>query len=351
MKTSSHGDRLLALALVAALAACGGSDGSGGGTAQLPKNQWTWVDLPGTECSDGSQTGIAVSPGDHADVVVFLDGGGACWDAITCFAAGTAKPGPYGRTQWESQRDRELPGSLLDRALPGNPFSQDTLVFVPYCTGDVHAGDAVQSYPGAPRAWHHKGRVDVQKALDYIAASLPAPGRLVVSGASAGGFGSLLAFDAFRRRFPSVKGYAVDDSGPLLVGNDISPVIRAAWFASWRLDEVILPLCPDCALDMSKLYPTLAKKYPGDRISLLSSTRDLVIRSFFVLTPAQFEAAVRQLATEVIAPLPNAKTFLVPGETHTMVGAPQQFTSGGVPLVEWLRREVEDDPAWQSVGP
>jgi hypothetical protein len=66
---------------------------------------------------------------------------------------------------------------------------------------------------------------------------------------------------------------------------------------------------------------------------------------------AQFEAAVRQLATDVIAPLPNAKTFLVPGETHTMVGAPQQFTSGGVPLVEWLRREVEDDPAWQSVGP
>src|SRR5512133_1207150 len=136
MKTSSRGDRLLALALGAALAAFGGIDD---GTEQLPKNQWTWVDLPGTECSDGSQTGIAVSPGDR-------DGGGACWDAITCFTAGTAKPGPYGRTQWESQRDRALPGSLLDRALPGNPFSNDTLVFVPYCTGDVHAGDAVQSY-------------------------------------------------------------------------------------------------------------------------------------------------------------------------------------------------------------
>jgi hypothetical protein len=49
--------------------------------------------------------------------------------------------------------------------------------------------------------------------------------------------------------------------------------------------------------------------------------------------------------------LPNVKTFLVPGETHTMIGAPQGFTSGGVPLPEWLRREVEDDPAWGSVGP
>ena len=348
MRTSSRGGRLLALALAVATAACGGSDG---GTSQLPKNQWTWVDLPGTECSDGSQTGIAMNPGDSADVVVFLDGGGACWDTLTCFTAGTAKPGPYGRTQWEAQRDAELPGSLFDRTLPGNPFSQDTLVFVPYCTGDVHAGNAVQSFPGAPRAWHFKGLVDVQKALDFVAASLPAPGKLVVSGSSAGGFGSLLAFDLFRTRFPSVKGYAVDDSGPLLVGNDINPAIRAAWFASWRLDQVILPICPGCAQDLSKLYPTLSQKFPGDRISLLSSTRDLVISAFFLLTPSEFEAALGRLTTDVIAPLPNARTFLVAGQTHTMLGAPQRFTAGGVPLVEWLRRQVEDDPAWQSVGP
>ena len=95
----------------------------------------------------------------------------------------------------------------------------------------------------------------------------------------------------------------------------------------------------------------LAAKYPGDRIALLSSTRDLVISAFFLLTPDRFEAALRQLATDVIAPLPKAKTFIVAGPTHTMLGAPQRYSAGGVPLVEWLRREVEDDPAWQSVGP
>jgi hypothetical protein len=348
MKPPSRSERLLALALAAAIAACGGSDG---GNAAFPKNQWTWVDLPGTECSDGSQTGIAVSPGDSADLVVFLDAGGACWDAATCFTADTAKPGPYGRTQWESQRDKELPGSILDRALPANPFAKETLVFVPYCTGDVHAGDAIQSYPGAPRPWHHKGRVNVQQAVDFLATMLPAPSRLVVSGSSAGGFGSLLAFDLFRSRFANVKGYAVDDSGPLFVGDDIRPLIRAAWFSSWRLGPVILPLCPGCAGDLSRLYPALAAKYPGDRISLLSFTRDIVISAFFLITPDQFEAALSQLATDVIAPLPKAKTFLVPGPIHTMLGAPQRYSAGGVPLLEWLRREVEDDPAWQSVGP
>jgi hypothetical protein len=343
---------LLALAAAAALA-CGGAGGSSSpaGPAGLPRNTWTWVDLPGTECSDGSQTGIAVSPGDRDDVVVFLDGGGACWDTLTCFTIGAANPGPYVRASWEAERDKRIPGSFLDRTAAGNPFAEDTLVFVPYCTGDVHTGDTVQSYPGAPRPWHHKGRVNVQRALDWIAGAITAPPRLVVSGASAGGFGSLLAFDVFRRRFPAAKGYLVDDSGPLLVGDDINPAIRAAWFASWRLDEILLPICERCAVDLSALFPALSSRYPGDRLALLSSTRDAVIRSFFLLTPTQFEGRLLRLANDVIAPLPNVKTFLVPGETHTMIGAPARFTAGGVGLVEWLRREVEDDPAWGSVGP
>jgi Pectinacetylesterase len=215
---------LVLVAAAAALAACGGAsrDGaSAAGPVGLPKNVWTWVDLAGTECSDGSQTGIAVSPGDRDDLVVFLDGGGVLGRAHLLHR-GCREAGPYVRADWEAERDARILGSFLDRSAPGNPFARCTLVFVQYCTGDVHMGDAVQSYLGAPRPWHHKGRVNVQKALDFVAGALPDPPKLVVSGASAGGFGSLLAFDLFRRRFPAAKGYLVDDSGPLLVGDDIT---------------------------------------------------------------------------------------------------------------------------------
>jgi hypothetical protein len=335
---------LLAAALAAL--ACGGDPAPD----PLPRNTWTWVDLPGTACSDGSRTGVAVNRGDGPDVLLFLDGGGACWETVTCFTAGTASPGPYGRAQFEAQR-AQIPGSILDRALPGNPFARHTLVFVPYCTGDVHAGDAVRDYPGAPRPWHHKGRVNVERVLEYLAAPVPAPPEVVVSGASAGGFGALMSYDAVRRRWPAARGYLVDDSGATPVGNDLSPVIRAAWILAWRLDESLLELCPACANDLSALFPLLAARYPEDRLALLSTTHDVVMRGFFVLDAPAFEAMIGRLAEDVIAPLPNARTFLVPGTGHTMLGAPAGYSADGVPLVEWLRQEVEDDPGWSSAGP
>jgi hypothetical protein len=345
---------LVVLAALALLSACGGSSSSGGsggsGGVDLPKGTWTWVDVSGAVCSDGSGTGIGVNRGDSDQVVFFLDGGGACWDTLTCFTLHAADPGPFGRTEFEARIGKVLPGSIFDRTLPGNPYANATLVFVPYCTGDVHAGDAVQSYPGAPRPWHHKGRPNLVAAVGFVAGALPSPSKVVVSGSSAGGFGSLFAFDLVRQQWPASRGYLVDDSGPPLVGDDFDPVLRAAWFASWRLDLTLLPLCPGCAHDLSQLFPTLAGKYPADRLGLLSSRQDLVIRTYVLLGPAEFEAALLRLVDEVMTPIPTAGAFLVPGASHTMLGHPNDFTAGDVNLVEWLRRQVEDDPSWKTEG-
>jgi hypothetical protein len=356
--------RLAALAALAAAAALLASCGGGGAEPDpleppaLPAGEWTWVELPGSVCSDGSPTGVAVNPGpgERPDLLVFLDGGGACWEALTCFGAAglppAADPGPFGPADF-SRRQEDIPGSLLDRALPGNPYAAFTLVYVPYCTGDVHAGDAVQDYPGAPSRYHHRGRRNLGHAADFLAARLPAPARLVVSGASAGGFGALLAHDALRGRWPEAKGYLVDDSGPPLVGGDFSPALRAAWAVAWRLDEAVVPLCgEECLLDLSLTIPAIARRWPADRLALLSTTRDEVIRAFVGLGPAGFEAALLRLREARFAPLEGrAATFVVAGSGHTMLGAPARFTASDVPLGEWLRRQVADDPAWASAGP
>jgi hypothetical protein len=348
---------LFALAVGAALLASCGSTAEGAGAERFPPGQWTWVDLDGTTCSEGSRTGIAINPGpgDDPDLLVFLDGGGACWDALTCFGAAglppAANPGPFGRTEFEARR-ADIPGSLLDRDLADNPYRAFTLVFVPYCTGDVHAGDASQDYPFAPSTYRHRGRRNLLAAADFLAANLPSPPRLVVSGASAGGFGALLAHDALRGRWPAAKGYLVDDSGPPLVGGDFSPALRAAWTVAWRLDETLAPLCgDDCLLDLSRIVPAVAARWPADRLALLSTTRDEVIRAYVGLGPDGFRSALLRLRDERFAPLPNAAAFLVTGSGHTMLGAIDPYAAGGVALPEWLRRQVEDDPAWASVGP
>ncbi len=339
---------------LALLLACGGSDGGGAvSTLTLPAGQWTWIDVPGAACADGSQTGLAVNPapGGGTTVLLFLNGGGSCWDPLTCAALRRATPdigGPYGRAQFEADAPR-VQGSILDRTVAGSPFADATLVFVPYCTGDVHWGDSSNDYPGLGR-WRHVGAANLRADIGFLRQSLPAPQKLVVGGSSAGGFGSLLAHDLARTAWPDAKGYLVDDSGPPLVSADVPEVERAAWFLSWRLDRTLAPLCGGCRADLSQILPVLAQRWPADRFALLSSRQDAVIRGYLLQSPAGFERALLQLVDQRVTPLAGARAFLEPGERHALLQAPAAHTAEGVPLPAWLGQMIGDDPAWATVG-
>jgi hypothetical protein len=345
------------LSLGLLLAACGSESNNPTGTSTpsqelgLPENVWTWVDVPGTVCSDGSPTGMAVNPGPSSSgntLVLFLNGGGACWDPITC-RAGLAEGGPYGRTQFESDLASKAPGTIIDRAVADPIYGGATLVFIPYCTGDVHWGTSTNDYPGV-RTWHHAGQPNLAADIAWLAARVASPTRLVVSGSSAGGYGSLLAHDLARTAWPGAKGYLIDDSGPPLIGNDVPSTERTAWYASWRLDLTLAPLCPGCRDDLSQILPTLAAKYPQDRIALLSSRRDPVISAFLFQTPSGFESALLQLVDERILPLANGRAFLVDGNDHALLRKPGAYAAGGAALPSWLGQMVNDDPAWATAG-
>ena len=82
-----------------------GGVGDGGAPVSAPAGVWTWVDVPGTACDDGTMTGIAVNPSPDAasrELFIYFMGGGACWDASTCFVLNTSTHGPFGRAQWEA---------------------------------------------------------------------------------------------------------------------------------------------------------------------------------------------------------------------------------------------------------
>jgi hypothetical protein len=354
----------LARALVAAalLAGCGARE-----EPSLAPLAFTWMPIEGSVCGDGSPTGIGIErgPGDAPDVLVFLDGGGACWEALTCFgifpgvSPRTADPGPFGAERLEAELRIRRPGSILDRSLPGNPYAGFTFVFVPYCTGDVHAGDAERRYLLGPAAYHHRGRANVARAFARLGAELDPPGRVVVAGSSAGGFGALLAFDRARETWPEARAYLVDDSGPPL--ENIPAPTLAAWHASWDLRGAVEPVCGParCLTDLSEIFPALAERHPDDRLALLSSTGDATMRAFFGvvsldppsftrMSAEEFEEGVRALAEKIERAPGEAHAFLVPGTSHAMLRGPAGFTSEAVPLLEWLRQQVEDDPGWES---
>jgi hypothetical protein len=111
--------------------------GSGGGPIDAPSRTWTFVPFGDAFCADGSTTGIGINPGDAgARVLIFMQGGGACWDEATCYQIKTASHIEGGYGQAEFTADLGLLGSsFFDRTDTAKPVRNDSFVMVPYCSG------------------------------------------------------------------------------------------------------------------------------------------------------------------------------------------------------------------------
>jgi hypothetical protein len=398
MALRSARPRALAL-LLAALAACGDTVGEPApspegaaiarteGAAIEGAAGWRWVPFADAFCTDAvpddlgryrfgrSTTGLAINWGPPAssDLVLFLQGGGACWDFFTCGGAAplldkTASAGPFGPVEFARDVHDRYPGSWLRRANLPAAIRDATIVFVPYCTGDVHGGDRTTRYdallPGTRSVtWHHVGHANLLAFLRRLADTFPAPGKLVVAGASGGGFGTIANYVEIRRRWPAARAYLVDDSGPPLVGDAIPSSTRSGWYASWNLGASLDPFCPECRGDLSAGLREILRRHPDDRVALVSHLHDEVIRGFFGsitiapepgLSPkpaAEFEADLRRLGTTVMDPATrNAKYFFTAGDGHPTLEDPGGIGTPAPGLAGWLELMLSDDPAWASAS-
>ena len=323
---------------------------------EAPKKTWTFVPIEGAVCDDGTPTGIGVYIGDSPNLLVFLAGGGACWNWDTCVRFSTSTHGPFGKPQFDLQVGNAAgqPDTVFSEDRMG-PFAGWSKVFVPYCTGDIHGGDSVQTYKDPNSSdtatLHHKGYSNVTLALARLGATFPSPANLVWSGSSAGGFGASINYPQARTTWSKAKSYLLDDSGPVLVGEGVRDVLKKAWTASWGLEGTLLKLCPDCAGgDWSLAYSMLATTYPNDRMALLETEADQVISSY-LLVFADFKMHLYTLATMRLDPTANFRYFIEPGTAHTMLGDISKHTVNGVNVGDWIRQMTTDDAGWKSVKP
>jgi hypothetical protein len=354
MTSARHWVLVVSLALAAA--SCGGGDSSYTG---VPRDQppltanastWTWIDVPDSKCDDGSPTGFAVNPKDTSDLFIYFEGGGACWDYLTCVAVGTASKGPVQQAQWQA-REAALP-EPFDRTRASNPFKDATMIYIPYCTGDLHAGDNVATYTSTSSVtYYHKGRPDTIAFLSRVVSTWGSPRRVVVSGSSAGGYGAALSYDLTRRTFPDARMYLIDDAGPLLEGDAVSPGLRSAWIASWNIGGLIDDMCAGCRDDFSLLETQLNKRYPDDRKALLSSLQDQTIRTYFQLTPDVFQTDLLAMIKDRLDPTSTFRSFVIAGEQHTLLGTMTTSTTKDQVLEPWLDTMINDGDGWVSVQP
>lgn len=356
----------------------GGAGGSGGGALVCPPSppydgtpiidppdhQWVWVDVAGAKCRDGSPTGFGARINKGATkFFIYLEGGGACFNGPTCAisAANFAKPafdawaGTVGQT------------GIFDAAAVDNPVKDWSAIYVPYCTGDVHAGDATNADVfGGPKGQDFVGYANMGLHLQRLVPTFKSATQVLLTGISAGGFGAALNYDRVATAFCPTPVTLLDDSGPPMSDGYLAPCLQKQWRSLWNLQGSLPPDCAACTgADGGGIvnYVTyLAKKWPTSSLGLVSSTQDSVISTFFgygtddctsstPLPGSVYAAGLDELRKSYLSASGLWGTYFVDSVTHTYLLGPGFYTTvvNGTKLTTWVGDLLAGKPG--NVGP
>lgn len=353
-----------------ALSAC-----SAASAADAPSEapaQWVQVD-PGAIRLDGRVFDPTCSQAPGADpeyrfwvrrgtadgLVIFFDGGGACWDDVTCAiprlrGASRDDDGFYKAELIDSDDPRRF-GGIFDLDNPRNPVRDWSFVYVPYCTGDVHSGSNTAHYmdpdTGAPFTIEHRGADNFRVILHWMKQHFAQPGQLLVAGSSAGAYGAATHYARIREAYPRGRATMLGDAGQGVMTQTFLERRQQSW--GFALPRGLLPRNAAVTPD-TDIVARLAARYPRDRFAQYTTARDVTQTSFYALMGAEdacnawMEAMSRALSRRQSAP--NFRSYLAAGEAHSILRTPRFFTeaSGGVPLLEWLGAMLTGGPGWEN---
>lgn len=343
----------------------GGASGGGGSGPVCPPagpfagdkliaqpNQWTWVDVPGAKCRNGSKTGIGVRLNPASDkVFIYLEGGGACFNATTC-AISLAGFGSNAFGAWASTVGKL---GIFDPGPAANPVRDWNAVYVPYCTGDVHVGSVSdQAVPGGPSAQEFVGYENIHLYLKRLVPTFAQASQVLLTGVSAGGFGAAFNYDRVASAFCPTPVVLLDDSGPPMADTYLAPCLQKQWRDLWDIDQTLSPSCTGCTGadggGIVNYASYLSARWPESRMGLISSTHDAVISTFFgfghdacgiplPLSGAAFAAGLDDLRDNYLAPSGHWGTYFVNSISHTYLIGPGFYTTkvGNKPLTSWVK--------------
>jgi hypothetical protein len=315
--------------------------------------RWTWVPFPDSACGNGTPAGIGINLTTRSNrLVIYLQGGGACWDALTCHLLMTATnlATDYNETVFNREIAATGRAVIFNRTDMRNPYRDASYVYVPYCTGDIHSGNHVQEYSVSDgiRSTYHVGARNLDSFLRRLVLTFPNADRVLLTGISAGGFGAGMNWDRVARAFPRARVDMLDDSGPPMS----PPATRFAQMrTAWNFQ--VPSECTACQTDLSEIITYYRTRFPSPaRMAFLSYTRDSTITNYFGVQATQFEMDLNAMLARVFDPAPNFKYFIVAGTSHTMLLNAGTVTGpGGVTLINWLNAFDSDSPTWANVHP
>ncbi len=355
----------------------------------VPRDEvWTWVTVDGTRCGQNPEaTGLVVNKAarDPEGLLIFMTGGGACWNQLTCesgILAGYIDG--FGPPDWAAIAASAAEAGhfgYFDRHIAANPFRNHDMVFVPYCTGDMHTGDTVATYADGHRMFH-VGYRNYGLFLDRIVEAFPEPGHVILAGSSAGGYGAIWNYDRTQSAFGATPVYLYADSAVPFGPDTMTDRLQQLWLQAWKHDRNTPPDCGNACGDgrFDSVFRFDLERHPAGRFALDSSVADSVVRSMLsfgfpgllplTIPESRFMEGLAEVADD-LRQVSNARVFYVDGTFErlgrldwvnyrtwhvfwkTMPGNPRIRVSGApnADLAQWLGDFVEGNAEWKDFVP
>lgn len=323
------------------------------GTAALAAAQepdadpWETIEPGGnTACATGGPYRFHVRRGDPERLMLFFNGGGACWSGATCDTRGKAPADlsyrPAASRDWGN--DPRTYGGAFALDNPENPFREWSQVFVSYCSGDVHLGNRSTDYTdaaGETLTIEHRGMANAMAALEYSFAAFPGPGRVMVSGASAGAISAPMFAAVVAQAYPQAEvihfsgggaGYRMPPPQTLWENWGVLNAMPAAIDASAYRPET---------LGLQDFYYLGAHAAPRLRFHQFDHAYDAVQEQFHAMLgyPTELLPGLEANRRDLREALPYLRSYTAKGEFHTLLRFDELYrhSSGGVRAVDWVR--------------
>ncbi|MET0459064.1 MAG: pectin acetylesterase-family hydrolase [Ilumatobacteraceae bacterium] len=314
-------------------------------TAVVPTG-WQMV-VPGgdCQCADGTEYSFWVRRADPTKVVLFFQGGGACFSPESCaFGGGTYKP------TTGAQDDPTGAAGVLDLDDPRNPLADYSFVFVPYCTGDVHIGDNTSAY-SPELTVQHKGAINAAAAVGHLAAAFPDAAEVVVLGESAGGVGAPLYAGEVSDLLPDAEIVVIADSSGAYP--DV-PVMNAVLGTVWGTVNAIPPWPENAGQTVETwsapgMYIQAGHHDPDITFARHDYAYDGIQAAFaaYAGVPSdQLLTLIDGNEAQIEAAGVDLASYVAPGSSHTVLSTPRFYTEtfDGVAFLDWFTALVHGEP-------
>jgi hypothetical protein len=304
-----------------------------------------------------------VKGGKINNLVIYFQGGGACWDSMNCL---------YAHTYYEEVPPIEMfydteGKGIFDTSNGANPFKNWYMVYIPYCTGDVHWGANDKKYPygGGTATIKHRGFVNFQVVLRWIEDNFSRPRSIFVSGSSAGSYGAIMGFPYIKEAFPWSRVSVLGDAGNGVTGGNFQTESINNW-------NIQLPQWVpgfeggyDETMSMDFVYVSIAKAYPFSKLAQFTTAWDWNQTFFYnvmlnIHDPSlwgippdypywmnewcSWHQQMLDFVWNTAAEAPNYRHYIAAGQYHTIMMSPQFYTedSAGIPFAKWVKAMVRN---------